>query len=170
MIIPQTPHVPPRVRPLVGWEHRLYPGDLAHARAVRTDLATDLCGFGPDLVDTVQLCVSELFANCVKYTDSGRPGADVLRALCLPAPHTLRVGLSDWGGSGTLPTVPTDRTDDEWDWAEGQRGLALVENLSTGWGSRRQAPWADLGTHVWAEFALDPADVPLLPPYVFTRP
>ena len=157
-------------RPAVFWEHRSYPGDLAHLSRVRADLAADLAGFDEDLVDTIQLVTSELLANGVKYTDSGRTGGEVIRALSMPDPRTLRVSLSDCGGGGGLPRIPTERTTDDWAWAEGQRGLLLVENLSTAWGHFRLAPWADLGTHVWAAFGLDPVTVPRnLRPYVFTR-
>ena len=156
-------------RPAVFWEHRTYPGDLAHLRQVRADLATDLAAFDPDLVDTLQLVTSELMANGIKYTDSGRPGGEVIRGLSMPDPRTLRVSLSDCGGGGAIPAIPARRTLDEWTWAEGQRGLVLVENLSTAWGYFRLAPWADLGTHVWATFAVDPAQTPNnLRPYHFT--
>ncbi|MFE3460598.1 hypothetical protein ACFXKD_23885 [Nocardiopsis aegyptia] len=76
--------------------------------------------------------------------------------------------VCDCGGRGGIPRIPTERTSDEWAWSEGQRGLALVESLSTAWGHFRLAPWADLGTHVWATFEVGraPAD---LRPYVFTR-
>ena len=157
-------------RPLTFWEHRLYPGHLAQLSQVRKDLAVDLVGFDPDLVDTLVLCASELFANCVKYTDSGRENGEVLRALSMPDPSTLRLSVSDHGGGGTLPTIPEERTDAEWDRAEGQRGLLLVQNLSTAWGHFRLAPWADLGTHLWATFHTDPAKVPKgLSAFVFTR-
>ncbi|KOX12110.1 histidine kinase, partial [Nocardiopsis sp. NRRL B-16309] len=83
---------------------------------------------------------------------------------------TLRVSLSDCGGGGGTPRIPTERTADEWDWAEGQRGLVLVESLSTAWGHFRLAPWADLGTHVWATFTVPPGTAPKrMRPYVFTR-
>ncbi|WP_017569269.1 ATP-binding protein [Nocardiopsis halotolerans] len=154
----------------VFWEHRVYPGQPSQLARVRADLAHDLAGFDGDLVETVRLCVSELFANCCKYTDSGQPDGEVLRALSMPDPATLRVGLSDCGGGGGVPAVPHQRTDDEWDWAEGQRGLLLVENLSSAWGHYRLAPWADLGTHVWATFPVDAAMAPPgLRPFVFTR-
>ena len=157
-------------RPTVSWEHRTYPADLAHLRRVRADLATDLTGFDPDLVDTLQLVTSELFANSVKYTRAEPPFEEVIRALSMPDPRTLRVSLSDCGGGGGTPRIPTERSADEWDWAEGQRGLVLIENLSTAWGYFRLAPWADLGTHVWATFEVDPASFPPdLRPYVFTR-
>lgn len=155
---------------LVRWEHRLYPGQLSQLSRMRADLVRDLSGFDPDLVDTLSLVTSELFANSCKYTESGDPDCEVLRALSMPDPATLRVGLSDYGGRGGVPAIPHQRTGDEWDWAEGQRGLLLVENLCASWGHHRLAPWADLGNHVWASFAVDPAQVPSgLPAYVFTR-
>ncbi|WP_304452255.1 ATP-binding protein [Nocardiopsis sp. YSL2] len=157
-------------RPVVFWEHRTYPGHLSELRRVRADLATDLAGFDADLVDTLQLVTSELFANGVKYTRADPPFKEVIRALSMPDPATLRVSLSDCGGGGGAPRIPNERTDLEWDWAECQRGLVLVENLSTAWGHFRLAPWADLGTHVWAEFTVDPASTPPdLYPYVFAH-
>jgi anti-sigma regulatory factor (Ser/Thr protein kinase) len=154
----------------VHWEHRGHPGCLSRLSEVRSDLARDLSGFDAGLVDTLTLVTSELFANCCKYTDSGRSGGEVLRALSMPDPATLRVGLTGSGGGGGVPAVPHQRTAQEWDWSEGQRGLLLVENLSAAWGRYRLAPWADLGTHVWAAFPVDPAKTPPgLSPFVFTR-
>ncbi|MBE3002356.1 ATP-binding protein [Nocardiopsis sp. HNM0947] len=151
------------------WEPRTYPGHLSHLREVRRHIAHDLNGFDGDLVETLILCASELFANCVKYTDSGTAEGEVIRFLSWENGR-LRIGFTDNGGSGALPCIPDQRTDDEWAWAEGQRGLLMVETLSTGWGYLRAAPWADLGTHVWAEFAIPP-DTPVprhLAAYVFT--
>ncbi|MFI6576590.1 ATP-binding protein [Nocardiopsis sp. NPDC050513] len=157
-------------RPLVHWEHRVYSGELSELARVRADLARDLTGFDPDTVAAVQLAVSELFANCAKYTDPERLYGEVIRGLALPDASTLRVFLSDSGGGGGVPRIPTGRTDDEWEWAEDQRGLLLVENLSTAWGYFRTVPWADLGTHVWATFDLGPTGAPAgLRPYVFTN-
>ncbi|MEE2035883.1 ATP-binding protein [Nocardiopsis sp. CT-R113] len=158
-------------RPLVFWEHRLYPGSLSRLSRVRADLAADLSGFDTDLVEAVSLCASELFANCVKYTDSGREeGGEVLRSLSLVDADTLLFSVSDSGGGGGVPAVPRERTADEWAEAEGQRGLLLIENLARRWGHLLLAPWADLGTRVWAEFDVDPDRVPDgLRPYVFTR-
>ncbi|RKS07568.1 anti-sigma regulatory factor (Ser/Thr protein kinase) [Nocardiopsis sp. Huas11] len=156
-------------RPVVFWEHRVYPGHLAELSRVRADLAADLAGFDEDLVDTVQLVTSELFANGCKYADAPAPYKEVIRGLSMPDERTLRVSLSDCGGGGGLPRIPTERSPDEWDVAEGQRGLLLVENLATAWGHFRLAPWADLGTHVWATFEVEPEKVPSrLRPFVFT--
>lgn len=128
--------------PVTVWEPRTYPGNLAHLRTLRHDLARDLTGFAPDLVDTVRLCASELLANAVKYTDSGLPGGEVLRFLSRPAPGRLRIGFTDEGGSGTTPRIPTDRSEEAWNWAQGQRGLVIVDQLSTAWGYHLAAPQA----------------------------
>lgn len=159
---------PSRAVPTV-WEPRTYPGSLARLSTVRADLSRDLAGFDGDLVGTIILCASELFANCAKYTDSGRREGEVLRFLTRDADR-VRIGFTDAGGSGGLPRVPAERSDDEWAWAEGQWGLLMVETLSTAWGYPLSAPWADLGTHVWAEFPI-PSGAPTpqhLAAYVFT--
>ena len=157
-------------RPLVFWEHRLYTGTHSELGKVRSDLAHDLAGFDPDLIHTLQLCLTELFTNTLKYTDSGTKYGETLRTLSMPNRSTLRLSVSDSGGGGGVPRVPVERSRQAWDWAEGQRGLLLVDKLATSWGHHRLAPWADLGTNVWATFPVDPATVPPdLGPYVFTH-
>lgn len=139
------------------WDHRSYPADLAQVRGVRRDLDTDLTGFDPDLVATVRLCAAELAANAVKYA----PGGGFLRALAIAAPATLWLAIVDEGTGAVLPHVPTDRTDREWEDAEGQRGLRLVEALATAWGHYPVGPFgAALGTGVWASFTLRPEQTP----------
>ena len=163
-----TPPPTPVQVPVTVWEPRTYPGTLAQLRKLRHDLTRDLAGFAPDLLHTVHLCASELLANAVKYTDSGLPGGQVLRFLSRPTTHRLRIGFTDEGGSGTAPRIPTQRSAQAWEWAEGQRGLVIIEQLSMAWGYHRTAPWADLGTHVWADLALTPDQAPRRPrPYVF---
>ncbi|MFL1378782.1 ATP-binding protein [Nocardiopsis protaetiae] len=135
------------------WRHHLYPGDLARLSQVRRDLRADLAEFHEDLADTLVLCGSELFANCVKYTASGRNG-QVVRTLWLVDDRSLTLGFTDDGLSGTVPAIPRSRTSTEWDEAEGQRGLLMVEELSTAWGYSPVCPFGDLGTHTWATFTL----------------
>ena len=53
---------------------------------MRSHLHRDLAGFPAELVDDVQLCASELFANAVNHTVSGAPGGQVVRSLSLPQP------------------------------------------------------------------------------------
>lgn len=121
------------------------------------------------MVDTLRLCLSELFTNAVKYTDSGTEYGEVIQTLCLPGPSTLRLSVSDSVGGG-VPRIPIERDDATWSRAEGQHVLFLVQNLSRAWGHYQLGPWADLGTNVWAEFHVDPARVPReLSPFVFTH-
>ncbi|WDZ90373.1 ATP-binding protein [Nocardiopsis sp. HUAS JQ3] len=161
---PEPMPSPPR-RASTWWEHRVYRSDLAQARQVRADLRADLAGFDPDLVDTVLLCAAELVANAVKYAPEGR---EFLRALALLDERTLWLAVVDEGGGTGLPRIPDDRSDDEWSWAEGQRGLMLVDSLAQAWGHYPVGPGsARLGLGVWATFPVSPDERPLgLPGFV----
>ncbi|MFL1381288.1 MULTISPECIES: ATP-binding protein [unclassified Nocardiopsis] len=136
------------------WEHRVYSGELALLSRVRRELRADLAGFGEDLADTLILCGSELFANCVKYTASGQSDGRVVRTLWSADGKAVTLGFTDDGLGGSVPEIPKARTSEEWDQAEGQRGLLLVEKLSTAWGYSPLCPFGDLGTHTWATFTL----------------
>ncbi|MFD6095855.1 ATP-binding protein [Nocardiopsis flavescens] len=135
------------------WTHRLYPGELPRLSAVRRDLRTDLDGLDDDTVDTLVLCGSELFANCVKYTASGHDGG-VVRTLWQTDDHTLTLGFTDDGLGGTVPALPRTRSTTQWQQAEDQRGLLMIEELSTAWGYSPLCPFGDIGTHTWATFTL----------------
>ncbi|PDP85534.1 ATP-binding protein [Glycomyces fuscus] len=147
------PHDPaPVPGPFAFWGHRDYAGDLSELARVRSELARDLAGFDPDLVETVTLVASELVANSCKYA---RPGGRVGRTLSMPDERTLRLTVSDAGGP-TLPRIPAERTDEEWELAEGQRGLLLVRRLSRTWAGFAFPRRHGLGTHVWAAFDAEP--------------
>ncbi|RKS06291.1 histidine kinase-like protein [Nocardiopsis sp. Huas11] len=134
--------------PTRTWAHHDYRSDLAQLRRVRADIATDLTDFPPDLVDTVQLCASELFANSVKYAYTE---PDRIRLLLNQRDQcTLTLVVGDPGGP-TVPHIPK-RTPDAWDWAEGQRGLLLLDNLSTSWGHFAYPRATRLGTWITARF------------------
>ncbi|MFL1381008.1 ATP-binding protein [Nocardiopsis protaetiae] len=138
------------------WPHRLYRGSLSDLGRMRRDLCEDLPNLDAELLDTLLLCGSEIFANCVKYSASGHDGGHVIRTLRRQGGF-LCLGFTDDGLGGTIPTVPRSRTADEWADAEGGRGLLLVEELSTAWGYRPVCPWGDLGHHTWAAFPLPAA-------------
>lgn len=142
----------PAPGPFAFWDHLDYACDLSELARVRADLRRDLTGFDPDLVETVQLVASELVANSCKYA---RPGSKVGRTLSMPDAGTLRLTVSDAGGP-TLPRIPNERTDEEWEAAEGQRGLLLVHQLSRTWASFAFPHRYGLGTHVWAAFDAEP--------------
>ncbi|WP_236700757.1 ATP-binding protein [Allosalinactinospora lopnorensis] len=161
---------PPLFHP-IRWEPRLYPGELARARRVRSDIRTDLKGFAEEVVGEVELCCSELFANAVLYTASGEEHGEVTRRLCLREPGTLRLEVVDGGWTATVPATPATRGEDEWLTAEGQRGLLLVHALAAAWGYYQVLPHPalNLGLGVWADFAVAPDAVPPgLDHFIFT--
>ncbi|MFD5513755.1 ATP-binding protein [Streptomyces sp. NPDC127051] len=113
------------------------PRDTAPSRA-RRDVTLCLRTWGLDaLVDDAQLIVSELVANAVQHTDTRRIGVSVTRH-----PDHVRIVVTDT--SRTLPAPATLAPDDE---AEAGRGLQLVDQLTTRWGSKRFRT----GKQVWAE-------------------
>jgi len=95
-----------------------------------------------DLATTMALLVSELVTNAVRYAPG--PGVDLL---VRRGPGALWVEVSDVDTRAPRlrHAAPTD---------EGGRGLALVQALSTGWGSRSTLE----GKVVW--FRLDLKDPP----------
>ena len=165
-IVPQPPAASPTpAAPGPRWEPRLYAGTLATTSRVRSDLRTDLArlaGIGSDLVETVVLCASEMFANAVAHSRSGENGGRVIRTLAASAASrsgsALRLSVIDDGARGSRPRIPRQRTPQEWQDAERGRGLLLIDHLATAWGTRRVVdfPFCEgLGTVVWAEFTLD---------------
>lgn len=159
-------HTPTPVFAGRRWASRIYPGDLSQAAWVREDLRADLFrlqGLCPDLAETVVLCASEMFANGVGHSRSGEPGGRVIRTLSTPTVTALHLGITDDGvraKAPSLPEIPSQRTEQEWQEAERGRGLLLVDSLATRWGSRAVVDFpfcAGLGTVVWAEFTLTPA-------------
>ena len=138
-----------RVRP-----PRYYPGTGAELSRVRADLACDLAGYPDRVVDAVVLCGSELFTNCLKYTASGRDGGTVVRTLWAIGDRVC-VGFTDDGGAGgRVPQIPHTRSAQEWEAAEGGRGLLLVEAAAAVWGHHPVCDCCDLGRHTWAAFTL----------------
>ncbi|TDQ52957.1 anti-sigma regulatory factor (Ser/Thr protein kinase) [Actinorugispora endophytica] len=154
----------------VRWEPRIYEGSLKQAAVVRSHVRKDLGGFAPGLVDDVELCVSELFANAVEYTASGGEGGEVVRRLSLPEAGLLRVEVADGGFTDTRPTIP-ELAGDDWFTSERHRGLLMVSALAKGWGFYPvyAHPTLNLGLVVWAGLPVDPAQVPAgLPRFVHT--
>lgn len=86
--------------------------------------------------DTVALLVSEVATNALVH------GTGEVRVRVLPRPPGVRVEVAD--GSGTLPRRRTATAVDE-----GGRGIALIEALSSAWGSEATPE----GKIVWFELA-----------------
>lgn len=89
---------------------------------------------GQSTCDTVALLVSEVATNALVH------GTGEVEVRVLTQPGLLRVEVSD--GSSQLPRPRTAGPD-----AEGGRGLALVDALSSAWGSESTVD----GKVVWFE-------------------
>lgn len=110
------------------------------ARAAREFLAGATCDrHEARVLDEAQLLVSELVGNAIRH---GAPPIEV--EVCCVGRESLQVRVRD---SGTGVPLPRDADSA----AEGGRGLALVDLISTDWGTDRDPE----GKTVW--FRLDVA-------------
>lgn len=121
--------------------NRKFPNDPQAVRAARKFALHELSGYAPELLDTVELLVSELAGNCVRHTNSN------FEVSVASDRRKIRVSVSD-RGAGTPVVQHVDAR------AVAGRGLALVETLSSSWGVRAsRLPRG--GKAVWFELALD---------------
>ncbi|MBC6461836.1 ATP-binding protein [Actinomadura sp. HBU206391] len=111
-------------------------GSAARAR----HFLRDNLGPGSADLDDMALCVTELVANGVKHTDSGRGGK--LMILLAKGRGVIRIEVTDDGAGGARPCP---RDDPE---AESGRGLRIVEALAMRWGHCADG----VRTTVWVEF------------------
>jgi serine/threonine-protein kinase RsbW len=118
-----------------------FPNDPQAVRAARRFATGELFGYPPEVLDVVELLVSELAGNCVRHTDSNfEVEVSVER-------QRLRVAVSDRGpGQPTIQHVDAS--------AVAGRGLALVEALSSSWGVRTSR-FPSRGKTVWFVIELD---------------
>ena len=93
-------------------------------------------------------CVSELCANAIAHTASGRGGVFTVEVDC-PRDGVARVAVTDDGGASVPAAGSLDLM------AEGGRGLAMVAACTSRWGFSEAYP----GRTVWAE-ACWPVAVP----------
>jgi anti-sigma regulatory factor (Ser/Thr protein kinase) len=121
-----------------GW--RVFDADPRLGRPIRAWISSAISGHGCP-VDTADaaLVVSELFGNAVRH---GPAGGRVLVGYCLWR-EGARLVVCDAGGPGTPRLVQCG------EFAEGGRGLHVVDSLAARWGSFRladaQAVWCDFG-------------------------
>ncbi|MGW7318170.1 ATP-binding protein [Streptomyces sp. NPDC054865] len=114
------------------------PRDTAPSRA-RRDVALCLRTWDLDaLVDDAQVIVSELVANAAQHTRTRRIGVSITR-------HSDRVRIVVTDTSRALPAPAAAAPD-----AEAGRGLHLVDQLTSRWGSKR----VRTGKQVWAELTI----------------
>jgi len=114
---------------------RKFPNDPASVRAARQFALRELAGHAPELLEVVQLLVSELATNSVLHTDTDfslRIDDD---------PERIRIAVTDHG-SGRPEVQGLDPE------ALSGRGLALVETFSSSWGVRPSRSAAG-GKTVW---------------------
>ena len=123
--------------------YRGTPASVPEARRFVGELLT-----GCPARETLMTCVSELCANAITHTASGRGGVFTVEVDC-PRDGIARVAVTDDGGA----SVPAAGRHDLM--AEGGRGLAMVAACTSRWGFREAYP----GRTVWAE-ACWPVAVP----------
>jgi anti-sigma regulatory factor (Ser/Thr protein kinase) len=102
-------------------------GRAERARVVRAFVAGVL-GPGHPYGDVVVLLVSELAANSVRHSDSGRPGG-TLTVTVITSAARVRVEVTDDGGPGQPRLRRAPGSD-----AEDSRGLLIVDALASHWG------------------------------------
>lgn len=112
--------------------------ELSSSRAARRFMAETLATWHCDeLLDSVNLLVSELVTNAVVHAGSEAEVAVVL------TPDVLRVEVADSGGG-----TPTKKHAEAW--ATSGRGMALVDAVSSSWGVESRPGG---GKIVWFELA-----------------
>jgi anti-sigma regulatory factor (Ser/Thr protein kinase) len=121
---------------------RTFPNDVMAVKAARQFALESLADHSRELLELVELLVSELATNSVRHTDSA------FEVKVSSDPSQIRISVTD-SGSGRPTMQRFDPT------AVSGRGLALVEMLSNSWGVRRSESAAG-GKTVW--FVLDVAD------------
>ncbi|MGC4998472.1 SpoIIE family protein phosphatase [Streptomyces sp. DT195] len=118
------------------------PADPAAVAVARSMVTHQLTDWGlHDLVFTTELVVSELVTNAVRYA-GGPVGLRLLRD-----DNVLVCEVTD--PSNTQPRLRRARSTDE-----GGRGLFLVAQMTSRWGSR----YGDRGKTIWAEQPLPPKE------------
>lgn len=132
-------------RPTRPWA-RTYRGTPASVPEARRFVGELLAGCPAR--ETLMTCVSELCANAIAHTASGRGGVFTVEVDC-SQPGVARVCVTDGGGASVPAAGPLDLM------AEGGRGLAMVAACTSRWGFRDACP----GRTVWAE-ASWPVPVP----------
>jgi anti-sigma regulatory factor (Ser/Thr protein kinase) len=119
---------------------RSFPGEPRQVARARAFVAAALAGCPAR--EALLTCVSELAANAVVHTASGAGGTFTVEVI-RPADGVALVAVTDEGGQGQPAIRARER------FAEGGRGLELVEACSSRWGYRDAG--AAGGRTVWAE-------------------
>lgn len=113
-----------------------FPGEAAQVRAVRRFVASLLGEHWPDS-DSAVLLTSELAANAVQHSRSGKPGGKFTVRAVVKADDYFWVEVADEGGPWTAQPANGERG----------RGLEIVNALASDWG-RDGSPMT--GWIIWA--------------------
>lgn len=114
---------------------RRFPNHRGSVTAARRFVTAILADQPPDLVQTVELLVSELASNCVRHTDSDFEIAVTRQA------DVIRIAATDRGTG-----QPVMRTPDPL--STSGRGLPIIDMMSRAWGVDPARPPAP-GKTVW---------------------
>jgi anti-sigma regulatory factor (Ser/Thr protein kinase) len=114
-------------------QSRSFPREPQSVAAARQFAKRALPGVKPDVLDSIELMVSELATNCIRHTDT--PFDLTVRS----DRREIRIEVTDRGGGAPVarspgPDEPTGR------------GLQIVTLLSDAWGVEPRAP---AGKTVW---------------------
>jgi anti-sigma regulatory factor (Ser/Thr protein kinase) len=112
---------------------RRFPHEAQSVPAARRFATTVLSGASADILEAVELMVSELATNCIRHTDSG------FDLTIIRSGPEIRVEATDHAG-GT-PTMRSPKPTDP-----SGRGLKIIDMLSAGWGVESET---GLGKTVW---------------------
>ncbi|MFC4586656.1 ATP-binding protein [Sphaerisporangium corydalis] len=124
------------------------PGKATSASVARAFVRETLLVAGCSELDEAVLMVSELVANAVRHSDSGRRADGLLTVAVVDRGKTIQVGVTDAGSADSPRIQPEPGQGDE-----SGRGLWLVSELAASWGWRKDVD----GHVVWFEI---PADGP----------
>jgi anti-sigma regulatory factor (Ser/Thr protein kinase) len=112
---------------------RTFPHEAQSVPAARRFATSVLHDASAEILEAVELMVSELATNCIRHTDSGFD-LTIIRSGC-----DIRVEAHDHAG-GT-PTMRSPKPTDP-----SGRGLKIIDMLSAGWGVDAKT---DSGKTVW---------------------
>jgi serine/threonine-protein kinase RsbW len=112
---------------------RTFPHEAQSVPAARRFATSVLRGASTEILEAVELMVSELATNCIRHTDSG------FDLTIIRSGPEIRVEATDHaGGTPTMrspkPTEPSGR------------GLKIIDMLSAGWGVQSAS---GMGKTVW---------------------
>lgn len=112
---------------------RTFPHEVQSVPAARRFATSVLRGASTQILEAVELMVSELATNCIRHTNSG------FDLTIIRSGMNIRVEATDHAGG-----TPTMRSPEPTD--PSGRGLKIIDMLSAGWGVQSEA---GMGKTVW---------------------